>query len=321
MKAIRVSVHGGPEVLELAEIDLPEPTPGTVRVKLTAIGVNFIDVYVRTGLYKNDVPYTPGQEGVGVVDAIGEGVTTARVGERVAWAVGMMGAYAEYAIVPAEKIVAVPDAIDDRTACAAMLQGITAHYLTHGTYPIQKGDTILVNAAAGGVGLILVQLAKARGATVIGVASSAEKQALVREAGADHAIGYDAVAETVKSATDGKGVHCVYDSVGKDTFDSSLNALAPRGYFVLFGGASGPVPPIEPQLLSAKGSLFFTRPTAIHYTRTHAEIVARTNDLFRHIQAKELAFRIGATYPLADARKAHVDLAARSTTGKLLLIP
>jgi NADPH2:quinone reductase len=292
-----------------------------VRVKLAAIGINFIDVYVRSGTYKQAMPYTPGQEGAGTVDAVGEGVTTVRKGERVAWPSGMMGAYAEYAIVPAEKVVAVPDAIDDRTACAAMLQGVTAHYLTHGTYPIQRGDTILVNAAAGGVGLILVQLAKARGATVIGIASSEEKRDLVRGAGADFAVGYDEAVTTAKDVTGGEGVDCVYDSVGKDTFESSLDSLKPRGYFVLFGGASGPTPAIEPSTLQAKGSLFFTRPTAVHYTRTHAEIASRTSDIFRHIEAKELDFRIGGTYALADAREAHQDLAARSTTGKLLLIP
>jgi NADPH2:quinone reductase len=321
MKAIRVSQTGGPEVLELTDVDVPEPGPGEIRVKLAAIGVNFIDVYIRTGLYKGSYPYTPGQEGAGTVDAIGEGVTTVRVGERVAWGSGPQGAYAEYAVVPAEKVVAVPDAIDDRTACAAMLQGITAHYLTHGTYPIQQGDTILVNAAAGGVGLLLVQLAKARGATVIGVASSEAKQQLVREAGADYAIGYDAVLDTVKSATNGVGVDCVYDSVGKDTFLTSIDALRIRGYFVLFGTASGPIAPIDPQFLSQKGSLFFTRPTAIHFTRTHAEIAARTHDLFSLIESKALDVRIGHTYALADARRAHEELGARGTTGKLLLIP
>lgn len=322
MKAVRVHSFGGPEVLSYEEVPLPEPGPGEARVKVEAAGVNFIDIYHRTGQYRGQLPLTLGMEAAGVVDAIGAGVTEVQPGDRVAYAM-QQGSYAEYAIVPAWKLVPVPDAIDLRSAAAVMLQGMTAHYLTHSTYPLQPGDTVLVHAAAGGVGLLLVQLAKRRGARVIGTVSTEEKARLAREMGADEVILYtQADFETeVRRLTDGRGVDVVYDSVGRATFDKSLNCLRPRGYLVLYGQSSGAVPPFDPQVLNAKGSLFLTRPSLGHYAATREELLERANELFQWMIAGELTVRIDQTYPLAEATAAHQYMEGRQTKGKVLLIP
>ena len=322
MYAIQVEAYGGPEALTYVEVPTPEPKSGEVRVAVEAAGVNFIDVYHRSGAYPGSLPLILGQEAAGLVDAIGQGVVEFKKGDRVAFA-SQMGAYAEYVVVPETKLVPVPDEVDTATAAAAMLQGLTAHYLTPSTYPIGPGDQVLVHAAAGGVGLLLCQLAKRRGAYVIGTTSSEAKAALARAAGADEVILYtetDFVAET-KRLTGGHGVHVVYDSVGKTTFDASLNALRPRGYMVLFGQSSGAVPPFNPQILNAKGSLFLTRPTLGHYTAERGELLQRVNDLFTWIAASELNVRIDRRFPLAEAAQAHQALEARRTSGKLLLIP
>lgn len=322
MKAVRVHSFGGPEVLSYEEVPLPEPGPGEARVKVEAAGVNFIDIYHRTGQYRGQLPLTLGMEAAGVVDAIGAGVTEVQPGDRVAYAM-QQGSYAEYAIVPAWKLVPVPDAIELRSAAAVMLQGMTAHYLTHSTYPLQPGDTVLVHAAAGGVGLLLVQLAKRRGARVIGTVSTEEKARLAREMGADEVILYtQADFETeVRRLTDGRGVDVVYDSVGRATFDKSLNCLRPRGYLVLYGQSSGAVPPFDPQVLNAKGSLFLTRPSLGHYAATREELLERANELFQWMIAGELTVRIDQTYPLAEATAAHQYMEGRQTKGKVLLIP
>jgi len=320
MKSIRVTQTGGPEVLNLQEIPDPVPGPGEVRVRVTVAGVNFIDVYHRTGHYAVDLPFTPGMEGAGVVDALGENVTTAKVGERVAWAM-QRGAYAEFAVVPAWKLVPIPDAVDDKTAAAAMLQGMTAHFLVTACNPIIAGDVVLIHAAAGGVGLLLVQLAELRGATVIGTVGSEFKVNLAKAAGADHVINYttqDFVQE-VKRITSGVGVHAVYDSVGKATFDKSLDSLRVRGHMVLFGGSSGPVAPVDPLTLTAKGSLFLTRPSLQHYAASREEILERAGEVLRLIEKDRLMVRIEKTYPLAEAAQAHRDLESRKTSGKLLL--
>ena len=323
MKAIRVNEPGGPEVLSYEDVDVPDPGPGEARVKLAASGVNFIDVYQRTGVYPMETPFTLGQEGAGEVEALGEGVEDLSVGDHVAWA-SVMGSYAEYAVVPADKLVPFNvTLVEARVAAAVMLQGMTAHYLTHSTFPIQEGQTVLVHAAAGGVGLLLSQLAKMRGARVIGTAGTEEKAELARGAGADEVILYrqqDFVEET-KRITDGEGVHCVYDSVGKDTFDGSLDVLRPRGYMVLFGGSSGQVPPLDPQILNQKGSLFLTRPSLARYTLTREELLWRAESLFSWIGQNNLDVRVGGAYRLAEAEQAHRDLEGRKTTGKLLLIP
>jgi NADPH:quinone reductase len=322
MKAIQVSQTGGPEVLKLVDLPVPTPKPNEALVKITAIGVNFIDVYFREGRYPAPLPFIDGQEAAGVITALGSDVKSLKVGDRVAYT-AVQGSYAEYAAVPADRLVKVPDGVDDRQAAAAMLQGMTAHYLVHSTYPLKKGETALIHAAAGGVGLLLVQMAKDIGARVIGTAGSPEKAKLAREAGADETILYneqDFEAET-KRLTDGKGVHVVYDGVGKSTFDKDLNILRPRGYLVLFGGASGPVPPFDPIKLSQKGSLFLTRPSLMHYLLTRQELEWRAGDVFKMIRSGKLKLRIEYTYKLADAAQAHRDLEARKTTGKLLLIP
>ena len=322
MKAVRVHSFGGPEVLSYEEVPLPEPGSGEARVKIEAAGVNFIDIYHRTGQYRGQLPMVLGMEAVGVVDMVGAGVTEVRPGDRVAYAM-QQGSYAEYAIVPAWKLVLVPDEIDSRLAAAVMLQGMTAHYLTHSTYPLQPGDTALVHAAAGGVGLLLVQLAKRRGARVIGTVSTEEKARLAREMGADEVIVYtqsDFEAE-VRRLTDGRGVDVVYDSVGKATFDKSLNCLRPRGYLVLYGQSSGAVPPLDPQVLNIKGSLFLTRPSLGHYAATREELLERANDLFQWMAAGELVVRVDQTYPLAEAAAAHRYMEARQTKGKVLLLP
>jgi NADPH2:quinone reductase len=322
MHAIQVQEHGGPEKLVYAEVPRPEPKAGEVCIKVEAAGLNFIDVYQRAGAYSIALPFIPGQEAAGTVAAVGPGVDDIREGDRVACA-NSMGAYAEYVVIPAAKAVPVPDGVDIQTAAAAMLQGMTAHYLTHGTYRIQEGDQVLIHAAAGGVGLLLCQMAKRLGAYVIGTVSTKEKARLARDAGADEVILYteqDFVAET-KRLTGGRGVHAVYDSVGKTTFDDSLNVLRPRGYMVLFGQSSGAVPPLSPQVLNAKGSLFLTRPTLAHYTQDRAELLMRSGDLFNWIKAGDLVVRIDRTFPLAQAAQAHRVLEARQTSGKVLLLP
>lgn len=322
MKTIRVHNHGGPEVLTYEDVPMPEPKTGEARVKIEASGLNFIDIYHRTGLYPLKTPFTLGMEGAGIVDAVGDGVTEVKKDERVAYAM-VPGSYAEFAIVPAAKLVPVPGNIDAKTAAAIMLQGMTAHYLTHSTYQLKKGDTTLVHAAAGGAGLLLVQLAKMRGARVIGTVSTETKAELARQAGADELILYtqsDFLAE-VKKITGGQGVHVVYDSVGATTFDKSLDCLKPRGYLVLFGQSSGPVPPFDPGKLSAKGSLFLTRPTLAHYTLDRAELLQRAGDLFSWIQSGALKPRIERVFPLKDAADAQRQLEARKTTGKVLLVP
>lgn len=322
MQAVRVHEFGGPEVLRFEEVDTPEPGAGQARVRVEAVGVNFIDIYHRTGLYKNALPLGLGQEAAGVVEAVGPGVTGVRAGDRVAWK-DQFGSYATEAVVPTEKLVPVPDGVSAQDAAAVMLQGMTAHYLTHSTYPLKAGDTCLVHAAAGGVGLLLCQIAKLRGARVIGTASTEEKARLAREAGADEVILYsqEDFAAAAKRENGGAGVEVVYDGVGKDTFDRSLDSLRPRGYMVLFGQASGPVPPFDPQILNAKGSLFLTRPTLGFYTLTREELLWRAGALFGWIAEGRLRLRVGQTYPLADAAQAHRDLAARKTTGKVLLLP
>jgi NADPH2:quinone reductase len=322
MKAIRVLQYGGPEVLIYEDIPVPEPKAGAARVKVEAIGVNFIDIYQRTGLYPIQTPFTLGMEGAGVVDAIGDGVIEVKPGDRVAYAM-ILGSYAEYAVVPAAKLVPVPTNVDAKSAAALMLQGMTAHYLTRSTYPLKKGETALIHAAAGGVGLLLVQVAKQMGATVIGTVSTEAKAQLAKEAGADYVIQYtkaDFLAE-VKNLTDGQGVHVVYDSVGQTTFDKSLNCLRPRGYLALFGQSSGPVPPFDAGKLAAKGSLFLTRPTLLHYTLDRNELLQRAHDLFNWTAAGKLKLRVEKTFALAEAAEAQRQLEARKTTGKVILLP
>ncbi|HVF01972.1 MAG TPA: quinone oxidoreductase [Rubrobacteraceae bacterium] len=323
MKAIRVHEYGGPEVLRYEDAEVPEPGPGQARVRLAATGVNFIDVYQRTGIYPMDLPFTLGQEGAGEVEAVGEGVEEISPGDHVAFA-GVMGSYAEYVVAPVEKLVPFNVVyVEARLAAAVMLQGMTAHYLTHSTFPLQEGQTALVHAAAGGVGLLLCQLAKIRGANVIGTASTEEKAKLAKGAGADEVILYTEqdFAEEVRSITDGEGVHVVYDSVGKDTFDKSLDSLRPRGYLVLFGGSSGQVPPVDLQILNQKGSLFVTRPKLADHAATREELLWRAQSLFTWIGQNNLNVHIGGTYRLSETDQAHRDLEGRRTTGKLILIP
>jgi NADPH:quinone reductase len=322
MKAIQVKQVGGPEAMELVELPVPQPKANEAVVKLAASGVNFIDVYFREGRYKSALPFVLGQEGAGVVTAIGAEVKAFKVGDRVAWT-GLLGSYAEYAAVPADRLVPVPQGVSDQQAAGAMLQGMTAHYLSHDTYPLKRGETALLHAAAGGVGLLLVQMAHNIGARVIATVSTEEKAKLARGAGADEVILYtqaDFEAET-KRLTGGKGVDVVYDSVGKTTFEKGLNILRPRGMMVLFGGSSGAVPPFDLIALSQKGSLYVTRPTVAHYTATREELVERSGAVFGMIAAGKLKLRIEHTYPLAEAQRAHRDLEGRKTTGKLLLIP
>ncbi|MCO6010306.1 quinone oxidoreductase [Actinoallomurus purpureus] len=319
MRAILVTEHGGPEALTLADVDDPRPGPGEVVVETAAAGVNFRDVYEREGTYPMELPAVPGAEGAGRVTAVGDGVTDVRVGDVVASA-GLRGAYAERAVVPAGQTVPVPDGVSPELAAAVLLQGLTAHYLTHSTYEIKPGDTALVHAAAGGMGLLLTQMIKLRGGRVIGTVSTDAKEKLARDAGADEVLRYDDFAEEVRRRTDG-GVAVVYDGVGKTTFDGSLAALRRRGLLALYGAASGPVPPVDPQRLNAGGSLYLTRPTLVHYVTTREELLWRAGDLFGWVASGELSVHIGGRYPLADARRAHEDLEARRTTGKLLLIP
>ena len=322
MNAIQVQKPGGPEVLTLVDIPVPKPKPHEAVVKVSAAGVNFIDVYIREGRYPSPLPFISGQEGSGIVSEIGADVKSFKPGDRVAYT-GIPGSYAEYAAVPADRVVLLPPGITEHQAAAAMLQGMTAHYLVHDTYPLKKGETALIHAAAGGAGLLLVQMAKNIGARVIGTAGTEEKAKLAREAGADEIILYaqeDFEAET-KRLTDGKGVHVVYDGVGKTTFDKDLNILRPRGYLVLFGASSGPVPPFDLVKLSQKGSLFVTRPTLVHHIATHEELQQRATAVLTTIAKGKLKLRIEHIYPLREAQQAHRDLEARKTTGKLLLIP
>lgn len=322
MKAIRVHQHGGPEVLTYEDAPDPSPAPDQAVVKIDAAGVNFIDIYFRTGLYKTDLPFTNGQEGAGVVTAVGSDVSDLQPGDRVAYA-GVAGSYAEYAAVPAARLVKLPDGVDTRNAAAVMLQGMTVHYLTHSTFPLKPGHTALIHAAAGGVGLLLVQVAKMRGARVIGTCSTQEKAAKVREAGADEVILYtEQDFETeVKRITDGEGVHVVYDPVGKTTWEGSLNCLRPRGMAVFFGNASGPVPPVEPLALTSRGSLFMTRPSLAHYAAKREELLERASDVLGWVSSGKVNVNIGETFPLSEAGEAQRKLAARLTSGKLLLLP
>ncbi len=322
MKAIRIQQFGGPEVLRYEDTAIPEPKDGEARVKIEAIGINFADVYQRDGRYGMALPLTLGQEAAGVVDAVGPGVSEVKKGDRVAYT-SVPGSYAEYAVGPVWRLVPVPDGVSTQQAAAVMLQGLTAHYLTHSTYPLKSGETALLHAAAGGVGLLLVQVAKRLGARVIGTVSTEEKALLAKEAGADEVILYtqqDFEQET-KRLTNGKGVDVVYDSVGKTTFEKSLNCLRPRGYLVLFGQSSGPAPAIDPQILNPKGSLFLTRPTLVHYVANRAELMERTSAVFGWMRKGELKVRIDKTFPLAQAADAHRYLESRASKGKLLLIP
>ncbi|MCO5998855.1 quinone oxidoreductase family protein [Actinoallomurus rhizosphaericola] len=318
MRAIQMTEHGGPDVLRLTDAPDPQPGPGEVAVELAAAGVNFRDVYERQGVYPKELPAVPGAEGAGRVTAVGDGVTDVRVGDVVASA-EFRGAYAERAVAPADRVVPVPDGVAPDLAAAVLLQGLTAHYLTHSTYEIKPGDTALVHAAAGGMGLLLTQMIKLRGGRVIGTVSTDEKEKLARDAGADEVLRYDGFADEVRRRTG--GVPVVYDGVGKTTFDGSLASLRRRGLLALYGAASGPVPPLDPQRLNSGGSLFLTRPTLGDYVATREELLWRADDLFGWIASGELSVHVGGRYPLADTGRAHEDLEARRTTGKLLLIP
>jgi NADPH2:quinone reductase len=323
MKAILVHQTGGPEAMQLSEAPVPKPGPGQAVVRIAAAGVNFIDIYFRTGLYKApESPMVLGMEGAGAVEAVADDVTGLAPGDRVAYAMHR-GSYAEYHAVPAWQLVKVPDALDLNQAAAAMLQGMTAHYLTHSTWPLKQGDSCLVHAAAGGVGLLLIQLAKMRGARVIGTVSTAEKAAKAKAAGADEVINYtDAdFAKETRRLTDGRGVDVVYDSVGASTFEGSLDSLRPRGLMVSYGNASGPVPPVAPLLLNQKGSLFLTRPTLAHHAATRDELLWRAGDVLGWIADRKLNLHVERSYPMSQAAQAHIDLAGRRTTGKLLLDP
>ena len=322
MKAIQIYETGGPEVLRLEEVPDPQPGPGEAVVRLEAIGLNFIEVYQRTGLYRSPLPFTPGGEGAGRVVSVARDVSGVKPGDRVA-STSLRGSYAELARVPVDKLVPVPDEVETSVAAAVLLQGLTAHYLATSTYPLAQGSWCLIHAAAGGVGLLLCQIAKARGARVIGTVSTDEKAALATQAGAEHVVLYtrqDFVSEA-RRLTGGRGVSVVYDSVGKTTFEGSLNSLAPRGMLVLFGQSSGPVPPVDPQVLNTKGSLYLTRPTLTHYTTSSSELLTRAGDLFAWLEAGKLQVRIDRTYPLADAAAAHRALEGRETKGKVLLLP
>jgi NADPH2:quinone reductase len=322
MKAVQVQKSGGPDVLTLVDLPAPKPQPNEAVVKVSAAGVNFIDVYIREGLYPSTLPFVIGQEASGIVSEIGANVKTFKPGDRVAYT-GIRGSYAEFAAVPADRLVLLPPGISEQQAAAAMLQGMTAHYLVHDTYPLKKGESALIHAAAGGVGLLLVQMAKNVGARVIATVGTEEKAKLARTAGADEVILYaqqDFEAET-KRLTDGKGVHVIYDGVGKTTFDKDLNVLRPRGYLALFGASSGPVPLFDLSKLAQKGSLFITRPTLVNYMATHEELQKRATDVLTMIAAGKVKLRIEHIYPLREVQQAHRDLEGRKTTGKLLLIP
>ncbi len=322
MKAIQVKQAGGPEAMELVDLPIAQPKPNQAVVKLAASGINFVDVYFREGRYPAPLPLVLGQEGAGVVTAVGAEVKSVKPGDRVAWA-GLLGSYAEYAAMDADRLVPIPPGVTEQQAAAAMVQGMTAHYLSHNTYPLKRGETALVHAAAGGVGLLLVQMAHNIGARVIGTVSTDEKAKLAREAGADEVMLYtqsDFESDT-KRLTSGQGVDVVYDSVGKTTFEKGLNVLRPRRMMVLFGASSGAVPAFDLMVLLQKGSLYVTRPTLANYIATRDELLARSGAVFGMIAAGKLKLRIQHTYPLAQAQQAHRDLEGRKTTGKLLLIP
>jgi NADPH:quinone reductase len=322
MKAIQVPRHGGAEVLTLVDLPVPQPKANEIVVKIGAIGINFIDIYYREGRYPIPPPFVDGSEAAGTVHAVGSDVKSWKPGDRVAYCM-ILGSYAEYAAIPADRAVRLPSGVSDQQAAAALLQGMTAHYLVHSTYPLKKGETALIHAAAGGTGLLLVQMAKQIGARVIATVGTDEKAKLAREAGADDVIVYtrqDFEAET-KRLTDGKGVHVIYDGVGKTTFDKDLNLLRPRGYLVLFGASSGPVAPFDPILLSQKGSIFLTRPTLGHYAASREELEQRSREVCEQISGGKLKLRIGHVYKLSEAAQAQRDLEGRKTTGKLLLIP
>ena len=322
MKAIQIREHGGPERLELQNVDAPKLGDGEALIKVAAAGVNYIDTYHREGLYKVTLPFTPGMEGAGEVLEISDGVSGVAVGDRVAYAM-TPGSYAEQAVVPAAKLVKVPDEVSTEVAAAVMLQGMTAHYLSHSTYPLKEGDACLVHAAAGGVGLLLVQMAKERGARVFGTVSTEEKAELARGAGADEVIRYteEDFEEAVKDLTDGRGVKAVYDSVGETTFEKSLNCLEPRGLLALFGQSSGPVGDFDPQILNAKGSLFLTRPSLGHYLQDRDELLWRAGEVLGWVAEGKLNVRVDSSLPLADAAEAHRKLEGRETAGKVLLVP
>ncbi|GII55550.1 quinone oxidoreductase [Planotetraspora thailandica] len=319
MRAIVVNAHGDSSALELAEIPDPVPGPGEVLVDVAASGVNFIDVYRREGRYRTKLPLVLGSEGAGTVTAVGQGVADVVPGDQVAWA-DVLGSYAEKAVIPADKAIVLPQGVSPDLAAAVMLQGLTAHYLTHSTHQVKPGDDVLVHAAAGGMGLLLTQMAKLRGARVVGTVSTPEKEKLARQAGADEVFGYDDFPERVKELT-GSGAHVVYDGVGASTFEGSLASLRPRGLLALYGAASGPVPPFDLQRLNQAGALFVTRPSLGYYTATREELVARADDLLGWVASGAINVHVSRRYPLAEARQAHDDLEARRTTGKLLLIP
>ncbi len=320
LKAIRIHAHGGPEVLQYEDVSIPEPGTGEALVEIHYAGLNFVDTYVRSGLYKPpSIPFTPGAEGSGIVSKVGPGVANVRVGDRVAYATSL-GSYAEFAVVPAWKLAPLPAAVDYQSGAAIMLQGMTAHYLTHSTFPLKPGNTALIHAGAGGVGLLLIQIARKLGASVIATTGTSEKAELARGAGANETILYsqqDFEVE-VRRITDGEGVDVVYDAVGAATWEKSLNCLRPRGYLVLYGNASGPVPPFDPLILM-KSSLFVTRPTLVHYAGSHGEIERRTTDLFSWLETGELRLKCDLVFPLAQAARAQIELEARRTTGKVLL--
>ena len=323
MKAIQIEQHGGPEVLKVVDIELREPDSNEVKVRITAAGVNFIEVYQRTGLYSVPLPFILGQEAAGIVESVGSNVKSLKPGDRVAYAAIPGGSYAESSVVPASKVVKVPESVSLKHAAAVMLQGMTAHYLTRTIFPLQAGNVCVVHAAAGGVGLLLCQIAKLHGATVIGTTSTEKKAALARNAGADHVILYssESVPERVRELTDGRGADVVYDSVGKTTFHGSIDSLRRRGMLVSFGQSSGAIPPVDPLLFSTKGSLFFTRPTLAHYTADREELEQRAQDLFDWMQAGKLKVRIDSEYVLEGVAEAHKALESRQTAGKVVLIP
>lgn len=322
VRRIRVQDYGGPEVMQVEDAPAPTPGEGQVLVKVEAIGVNFMDIYVRSGAYKNPLPLTPGNEGAGLVEEVGSGVSDVKKGDRVAW-VNVPGSYSEYHVLPARELAPIPAGVSFQQAAAAMMQGMTAHYLAVSTYPLKQSDTCLIHAAAGGLGQLLCQIAKMRGARVFGTAGSPEKAAIAREAGADEVILYreQDFAAAAKQLTGGKGVQVVYDTVGKDTFEGSLNSLATRGMLVLVGQASGAVPPMDPQILNRKGSLYLTRPTIRDYVANREEFLWRASEVLGWIAAGKLKLRVDKTYPLAEAPESHRVLAARETAGKVLLLP
>jgi NADPH:quinone reductase len=320
MRAVQIRRHGGPDALEVVDVPAPEAGPGQLLVDVAAIGVNYRDVYEREGSYGGDLPAVIGVEGAGSVAAVGEGVSELSVGDRVGW-ISAPGSYAEQVAVAAERAVVIPEGVSEELAAAALLQGITAHYLSTSTHEVQRGENALVHAAAGGVGRLLTQIVVMRGGRVIATTSTDEKAQLARDAGAAEVIGYDGFADRVKELTDGEGVDVVYDGVGAATFDESLASLRPRGDLVLFGAASGKVPPFDPMRLESGGSLYLIRPSIRHYTATREALLARAHDVFEWIADGKLEVRIGGRYPLADARRVHEDLEARRTTGKLILVP